>query len=63
MKEYTLTNWQNGVEVTVKAIYIDSQLHKYQWSFFGTNNKGIVDLLCSYNQTYWNITDIKYLDK
>jgi len=63
MKEYTLTNHRLEKQVSIKAIYVDSEIHKYQWSFFGTNNNGMVDLLCAYNQKEWSITDIKYLEK
>jgi len=59
MKEYTIKHETTHEVVTIKAQTIDSETHKYQWTFWGVNETGEIAI---YSQR-WNIVDIKYLDK
>lgn len=58
-KEYTLKHETTGEIVSIIANSIDSDTHKYQWSFFVLANSGL-ELRCVYSQR-WNIISIEKL--
>jgi len=61
MKEYTLVNWSSGEIVTIKALYIENERGCWQLGIYDEANNKL--MTSAYNSRYWDIRNIKPLDK
>lgn len=61
MKEYLLVNWSSGEAVKVKALYIENERGCWQFGILDVSNCKV--MTSAYNSRYWDIRDIKHLEK
>lgn len=55
MRLFKLRNVHTGEEIKIKAINVDSEIHKYQWSFIRYEEDIKQVVYSSYSQRNWDI--------